>query len=145
MHMPPDFSEAFANHLKAADVPPKRDFPMTITSADVQAFAKFGAGPNEPKQRKLVVGFAETSKTLVCNATNARTLADAFGTSTEALLGKKVSLSQYSTNMGAAIRVTVPAQQVATRIGDPFAGGTETSAPPLVDPHSADFDDDIPF
>jgi len=148
-----DFSPTFSPHLKATDVPVGRQYTCTIVSAEVQAFAKFGAGPNQPKQSKLVLGLAETQKSVVCNQTNAKALADAFGSDTSALIGKQIVLSQYSTNMGPAIKVTALPQSAQVRAGDPFVNAAPRSAAapqpqplPAIDPTTVgDFDDEIPF
>lgn len=144
----PDYSAILAPHLKATDVPPNREISLTIVGADVQQFSKFGAEPNEPKKPKLVLRVAETPRTIVCNRTNAAILAASFGPTTEALVGKKIMVSQCATNLGPAIKISVPAQPAGTGSGDPFARSAPPApaATPPIDPTTVgDLDDDIPF
>jgi hypothetical protein len=161
--MSESFSETFANNLRVADVPPGRQYPLTICDPRVESFSKFGAGPNEPKQKKLVLSFQETGKDLVCSPTNSKILADAFGDKLANLLGKRIMIDTYQTNMGPALRVSIPPQPAQDRVGDPFANQPQQRTSALVDPppagnsaatpsannsppaRDADFNDPIPF
>lgn len=157
--MPPDFSDTYGNFLKGTDVPPGREIALTIAGAGVQEFNAMGAATGQNKQRKLVLSFHETTKLLVCNSTNSRTVADAYGANTDLLAGKKILITRVTTNMGPGILLRVPAPPAQTVAGDPFSqtppqqrsgalvdGGAPATAPnnPAAAP-SGDFDDDIPF
>jgi hypothetical protein len=153
--MPPDFSDTFGNFMKGADLPPNKEFELTIAGAGVQEFNAMGAATGQNKQRKLVLSFRETAKLLVCNSTNSRTIGDAYGCNSDNLAGKKIRVSRVMTNMGAGIMVRCPPPPAQTVAGDPFAQApARAGAGTLVDPAPAaadvpsqehDFDDDIPF
>lgn len=149
-----DFSDTYGNYLKAADLQ-GRAWDLTIHDARVEEFNRPGQATGD-KQRKLILSFEQTTKELICNATNARTLADAFTANTDALAGKQIKVEPYMTNMGLAIRVTVPVQPARAVRSDPFvagpaapgnsgalpAPGTQVNDPP---PAGVPFDDAIPF
>lgn len=68
--------------------------------------------PNEDKQ-KLEVGFVGSDKALLLNVTNARTIADLFGSDTDDWLGHEIELFvmpvQGPNGMTKGIRVKAPA------------------------------------
>ena len=150
-----DFSDTFGNFMKGVDVPPNKDFELTIAGAGVQEFNAMGAATGANKQRKLVLSFRETTKMMVCNATNARTIGDAYGCNTDYLPGKKIRVSRVVTNMGPGIMVRCPAPPAQSVAGDPFAQAPARSnalmdpppaaTDPLAQPPANDFDEDIPF
>ncbi len=138
-----DYSDTYGSYLNGLSIPAGKEFELDITSAGVQAFNSLGAATGQNKQRKLVLGFKQTTKLLVCNARNSRTIADAYGNNTDDLPGRKILVSRTQTNMGPGILVRVPAPQAAQVTGDPFTPAMHT---PPVDPTTVgDFDDDVPF
>jgi hypothetical protein len=137
-----DYSDTFGNFIKGTDIPAGRDFELDITGVGVQEFNAMGAATDQNKQRKLVLGFKQTTKLLVCNATNARTIADAYGSNTDSLPGKKIIVSRVQTSMGPGVAVRVPASQPVQVAGDPFVAGSSLQP---AKPDGDDFDTEIPF
>jgi hypothetical protein len=139
----PDFSNTYGNYLKAADLK-GRAWQLTIHAAHVETFNRLGGATGE-KQNKLVLGFRETTKQLICNATNARTLADAFTANTDALVGKRIRIESRHTNMGDAIFVSVPAQPPTAPSRPDIFGADASEAPPPAPDDPGAFDNDIPL
>jgi hypothetical protein len=157
--MPADFSDTYGNFLKGTDIPVGREIALTIAGAAIQEFNQMGAATGQSKQRKLVLSFHETTKLLVCNSGNSRTVADAYGSNTDFLAGKKILLSRVATQMGPGVLLRVPAPAAPSVAGDPFAahapapsvlvgGGNAAASAAPNNPAPArdtDFNDPIPF
>lgn len=131
-----DARTLFGNFLKAADLPkPAR---VEIESADVEDVKDKQTGQNA---RKLVVRFVGKEKGLVCNRTNADSIAQIVGTyDTEAWPGHSLVIYNDPTvrfgNTQGGIRVR-PA------LGSTGATQALPPAPPI--PTGDITDDDIPF
>jgi hypothetical protein len=127
-----DFSNTFSNHLKAAEVRAATE--RMIADAWTEEFQQQSGGTKV----KLVLAFRGTPRTIVCNATSAKSLAAAFGNQTENLKGRRVRIEARPTNLGQAIFVT----PVATAPTFP-----QPVAPPAAAADAADdeIDDSIPW
>jgi hypothetical protein len=135
-----NISDVFpSTFLKASDIPPgKSDVVLTIQGVEMEQLGD---------DRKPVVQFRETEKTLVLNKTNAATISGLYGGETNAWNGKKISL--FSTQVDfrgsptMAIRVRLQAPEAYLEVpNDARPGrrpgvGSAPSTPP--DP------DTIPF
>jgi len=106
--------------LKADDLQ-GRDCKVTIASYEVVDF---------DEGKKIVLAFQKTERTLICNKTNANTIADMYGQELDNWLGKPVTLFPTQTDFQgrqvACIRV---------RIGQPQPAQAPT--PPLMQPPPA--------
>lgn len=103
-----DINEVYdaGEHLKAADIG--------------TSMPTFTMGPSSVKDfdngdRKLVVSFQDTDKTLVLNVTNARAIADMYGHNSDGWVGRKIMLFtmpvEFNGNTVQAIRVRAPVDQ----------------------------------
>ena len=141
-----DYSTTFGNYMRASDLRGRR-IHLTIQSARVEQFNKMGQATGA-KQSKLVLGFHETGKELICNQSNARTLADAYTADTDRLVGQRITVETINTQMGPGILLTVPTPEPAPAPPrDVLAATTapNTADPPAVDVLGApEFDDEIP-
>lgn len=95
-----------SDHLKSEDI--GNDF-ITYTMASVDQ-KKFDNG-----DVKLILSFQETDKTLVLNATNARTIGDMYTPDTDAWFGRQILLFtmpvEFNGQKTMGIRVRAPQQQ----------------------------------
>jgi hypothetical protein len=93
--------------LKAEDL---KGQDCTVKIAGYESVS-FDAGP------KLVLSFAGTDKTLVCNKTNSQTVASFYGTNLENWIGKEITLfptqTEYAGKQVACIRVRLQPPQPA--------------------------------
>jgi hypothetical protein len=93
--------------LKADDIPDDEDLVFTVQSLDWEAIGF-------EKESKPVMTFNETSKKLVLNKTNGKTLESLFGKNVTNFFGKKISLYkklvefQGKASMGVRIRPEAP-------------------------------------
>jgi len=99
-------SEAFpSNFLKAEDLG-GRAVVCSIESVDIEEL-----GQGRDKERKLIVGFVGKTKRLVCNKTNAGTIAKLYGDDTDGWIGQKITIMpkevEFQGNMVWAIRVSL--------------------------------------
>ena len=94
-------------HLKAEDLP--RDVEVTIESYEVVEFED-GSKP--------VLHFKGKDRTLVCNKTNGKTIAEMYGTDLDAWAGKTITIgpdrTQFAGKMVPCIRVRYKAPEPAT-------------------------------
>ena len=93
-----------SKYLKAGDVK-ETPMPYTITGVEVEEIGR-------NKEEKLVLSLKGEKKGLVCNRTNAKTIAKALGTDeTEEWIGKTIRLYstevQFGDEMVEAIRVSL--------------------------------------
>ena len=100
-----DINEAFpSKYIKSAEIGDNR-IAVTIRSVTMQ---DVGDGDTKP-----VIYFNEAEKGLVCNRTNANTLADAYGSDTDQWVGKPTELFcidvDYQGRLTKGIRLSVPA------------------------------------
>ena len=124
--------------LKAADLQ-GREYPLTIASASPRNFDD-GA--------KIVLEFQGADKKLICNWTNAQTIAEMFGDEIEGWVGQKVVLYPtkvpFQGKMVDAIRVkspTVEAQAPIQNSGHPNAPEGQHTVGGVAD----NLNDDVPF
>lgn len=97
-----NIDDVFASeYLSAADL--AEDTAITVTIARVTELEEY---------QKLLIEFDNASKSLVCNKTNARTIAKAYGPETDNWIGKKLTLFRDSVWMNGeekpCIRVKCP-------------------------------------
>jgi hypothetical protein len=129
-----NISEAYpSKYLKAFDLN-GRNITVTIKSAELEEIGF-------DKERKIVLSFANTDKQLVCNKTNAGTIAKL--------------LHSEETNDWAGQRITLCAREVefqgtmvhALRVLSQKPEAHKTAPPPVqtVPPPADDEDDDLPF
>lgn len=71
---------------------------VTLTVADVSMEDLLLKGGK--KTRKVVIGFEKTPKLMVCNKTNAVTIADLLGSEMKGWIGKRITLYPTTTKMG---------------------------------------------
>jgi len=135
-----------SEHLKAEDLG-NQFYTLTINSADVREF--------ENGDRKIVLQFLETEKTLPLNVTNARAIADMYGQDTDQWVRRQIMLFSmmvsFQDKMVPGIRIRAPQQPQGFTSGlpaqqpqgqpmnqpvqQPPAGGwTEANPPPLGQP-----------
>jgi hypothetical protein len=145
---PMKMSEAFpSNYLKAdVDVPDLEDGGIVLTISSVEMKAMKGDDGNE---QKVIVEFEEVDKGLVCNKTNATTIAGLYGDDTDDWIGQKVQLYakdvEFQGKMTRGIRVSTraprakkAAEKTAPAKAAPVSGPTGSANDP-------DDGDDIPF
>lgn len=130
-------SEEFpSKFLKASDVPKPY-------SLKIQEVTKEQVDPNNGTDVKMVVHFAGAERGLVLNATNAKTMAAAYGDETAGWVGKPVELyaveTSYRGEAMMGLRLRVPS--VSTEQTVPPA---EPPPDPLPDEREH-YDDDMPF
>lgn len=100
-----------SDYLKGGDVTP--DILVTIETQEPKNMAKTG----EAKEVKLVLGFEETDKQLVCNITNFKKIAKVTGEEdSEDWIGKKIVLwfnedIEFGGEAVGGIRVRAPKNQ----------------------------------
>jgi hypothetical protein len=129
--------EAFPSaFLKASDLG-GRDVTVTIESVSMEEL-----GQGRDKETKLLVSFVGKQKKLVCNKTNASTIAKLHGDDTDNWIGKPIVLTarevEYQGEMTLAIRVSL--QKPAPK------AGAKAAPAPEPEPDSDDGGDtDAPF
>jgi hypothetical protein len=138
-----NINEAYpSKYLKAADLPDEGSEVATIESVAVNEIGR-------DKESKIVVSFTELDKALICNKTNARTIARALGSEEcDDWVGRRIALYRTEVEFGGdmydAIRVkSVKAQAGFTKpkpVG--AAAAHKKAAPP---PDGPPDDDEIPF
>ena len=98
-----------SDSLKATDL--RSETPVTIESCEVKDF---------DDGSKIILRFVGADKSLICNKTNARTIADMYGTNTDGWVGKVITLfptqTDYNGRQVACIRVKLgpPTSEPAT-------------------------------
>jgi len=105
-----------SKYLKAADLPEEGSQTFTIEKVTVEEIGK-------DKERKPVVHFDETDKSMVCNKTNWNTIAKVAGSDdSDYWRGKKISLGRAEVEafgeMVEAIRVRTKTSKQAVTDGD---------------------------
>jgi hypothetical protein len=107
-------SEAFPSaFLKAEDLN-NRQVSVTIEAAEIEVI-----GQGRDRENKLVLTFRGKEKKLICNKTNANSIAAVYGDDTDAWIGQRITLVsmqvEYQGKMGPAIRVLGPATPAIQR------------------------------
>ena len=129
-----DINSAFpSRYLKAGDdVPDEGQLVLTIRDVTLET-----VGQGKDAQDKPIVYFRESDKGLVCNKTNAKTLAKLLGDDTDDWAGRRIALFVTEVQFPADM---VPAIRVKTKL---------PAAKPATAPVSAEAEDDddpsIPF
>ena len=99
-------SDAFPSRFLKADDLNGKNVIVTIEGATIE---EIGQGQN--KEQKLIVAFVGKEKALVCNKTNANTIAKLWGDDTDMWIGKKVTLMarevEFQGEMVLSIRVSL--------------------------------------
>lgn len=80
-------TEAFPSNFLKADDLQGRDVLVTISDVQMEEL-----GQGQDKDTKLVLSFKGKNKKLVCNKTNAKTIAKLYGDDTDEWLGKTIIL-----------------------------------------------------
>ena len=139
-----NINEAYpSKYLKAADLPDEGSQVATIESVSVEEIGR-------DKESKLVVSFSDIDKGLICNKTNARTIARALGSEEcDDWVGRRIALYRTEVEFGGdmydAIRVK-PARTAADFIKPKAVGAAaakKKAAPPPDEPPGDE--DEIPF
>lgn len=114
-------SEAFPSSFLKADDLNNQSVTVEISSVELTEL-----GQGRDKETKLLVSFRGKEKKLVCNKTNAATIAKLYGDDTDGWIGNKVTLQprevEFQGNMVLAIRVSL------IKPGAPAAKPTAKSA-----------------
>lgn len=109
----PNVDQMFpSKYLKAGDCE-EADLILTIAHVDME-----DVGQGEQAESKPVVYFSEVEKGLVLNKTNATTIAELHGRTTEQWTGKRIALYatevEYAGKVSMGIRVRLKAPKAAT-------------------------------
>ncbi len=128
-------SAAFpSKYLKAADLQ-DREIKLVIAKVELEAIGD--------DDRKPAVYFTKAKKALICNKTNAKAIAAAYGDDTDDWTGKQIILFpmmvQFRDEMVESIRVKIPKPVAAPQV-PVQQHHTELDPPPF-----DDLVDDIPF
>lgn len=133
-----NINDAFpSDYLKASDLG-ERDVTVTIESVEM---VRLGQGRDV--EDKMLVRFAGKKKGLICNKTNANTIASMYGSDTDDWTGKLVVLGarevEFQGNMVWAIRVSLKKPVVP---GAPASKPAKTQPP---EPPPQAESEDMPF
>jgi len=133
--------EAFPSSFLKVDDLQGRDVTVTIASVELETIGK------DDKEQKLVLGLLGKTKKLVCNKTNAKTIAGLHGEETDEWVGKQIILSprevEFQGKMVMAIRVSLKRPGAA-----PVQASSSKKAPVQqqeVPPADAADAEDVPF
>lgn len=113
-------SQAFPSGFLKADDLQGKAVTVTIETVDLEEI-----GQGRDKSEKLLISFRGKEKKLVCNKTNANTIAKLHGDDTDAWLGQKITLMprevEFQGDMVWAIRVSLqkPGTAAAPRQPEP--------------------------
>jgi hypothetical protein len=127
-----------SDFLKVEDLQ-GRNVTVTIATAKID---EIGQGTN--RERKIILGLLGKTKKLVCNKTNAKTIAGLYGEQLEGWVGKQITLCprevEFQGSMVMAIRVSLQRPSGAVSAPAPVA-------PPPPAPVAANNgpDEDVPF
>jgi len=116
---------------------------VTISTVDMQEFKTDSGG----KEQKIILEFEEYDKPMVCNKTNANTLAKLIGGETNDWPGQKVIINAVDVQFG---KEMVPALRFSTRKPKAAAAPAKAARPAPAAVVNEDADDpaddqDIPF
>ncbi len=134
-----NINEAFpSDYLKASDLNGK-DVSVTIQSADLIEFGK-----GREAEEKLLLTFAGKKKGLICNKTNAKTIAKLYGDDTDGWVGKPITIGprevEFQGDQVWAIRVSLRAPGAPEK-----AKTAPVAAPEPSDNDGGGVDDDVGF
>jgi hypothetical protein len=133
-------SQAYpSKYLKASDLN-GQNITITIKKAELEEIGF-------DQERKLVLSFANTDKSMVLNKTNANTIAKLYGEETDDWNGKRITLCarevEFQGTMTAALRVLAQKPEAHKKAAPP----APPPAPSLQTEETQvdDADDDLPF
>lgn len=134
-------SQAFPSGFLKADDLQSKAVTVTIESVDLEEI-----GQGRDKSEKLLIAFRGKEKKLVCNKTNAGTIAKLYGDDTDGWIGQKITLVprevEFSGDMVWAIRVSL--QKPGQMTSQPAPKVIEPEPEPQPDVPSDD-GSEIPF
>lgn len=134
----PDISEVFSSSLKATDLGPVGS-KVIVQIAEVEP-VEFKGKDGSP-QHKLRLSFVGKNKTMICNITNAKSIAKHHGSDYHKWIGKKITLEHalvdFAGDEVSGIRVPKPTNSASVAARQPVMVESENPA--------ADMDDEIPF
>ena len=100
-----NINSAYPSRFLAADDLQGKAVQVTIQDAGIEAI-----GQGADMDHKIVLTFAGKKKQMVCNKTNARTIAELYGDDTDQWLGKPIIIAprevEFQGNMVWALRVS---------------------------------------
>lgn len=113
------FDKPYLGHW---DLPGDKDAVVTIEAVEAGELHC----PGKKAEKKPILTLRNTPKKMVCNATNAKTIAKLYGTDTEEWIGKRVSLYKTTTNAAGGeqvecIRIRPIAPQAKAKRDEPPA------------------------
>jgi len=117
----------FPNDYLAAVEFKGKDVTLTVKSVKVEELRMRGGA----KESKPVLTFVETPKKLVCNKTNADSIAQMYGSEASAWVGKRITLYPTKTQCG---RETVACIRVREKVPPPKPGTAPAQTPPADEP-----------
>lgn len=146
-------SEAFpSDYLKATDL----NGQSVIVRISAVELVELGKG--REKESKLLISFLNKKKQLVCNKTNAGTIAKLYGDDTDAWVGQPITLQprevEFQGDMVLAIRVSLqkpaatqpgPAHGILGKPAARPAPVVEAEPEEYVNPEAAAGDSEVPF
>ena len=118
-------TDAFPSSFLKADDLGGKQVEVTIESVTMEEL-----GQGADKQQKLIIAFRGKDKKLVCNKTNANTIAGLYGDDTDAWVGQKIAIMprevEFQGKSVWAIRVSLqkPAAAKAKPAPEPEVGET---------------------
>lgn len=126
-----------SKYLKADDLPPEGML-VEIQSLEIEEIGR-------DKSKKPVLYFADQTKGMVLNKTNAKAIGKLYGDDTDDWIGQSILLMSaqvdFQGDVVDAIRVRMPPPKKKKPAADPISTGPMKR----VLPRNADLDDDIPF
>lgn len=123
-----------SKYISAADLN-GQDVTVTIDGVDLEEFD----GDNRNKERKLVLRFRGKKKAMVCNKTNANTIAKVLGSDdTDDWIGKSITIGPREVEFGGemvwSLRVSLKAPAQPTRAAAPARPAPEPEPEPAASP-----------
>ena len=139
-----------SDYLKASDL---GDASPTVTIESVELV---DVGQGRDKEQKILIRFAGKKKGLICNKTNANTIAKLYGPETDGWVGQKIILQarevEFAGEMVWAIRVSLQKPAAAAPVPAPTHGmmGKPKGKQPLPEPEPepelpAEGEPEVPF
>ncbi len=111
-----------SKYIGAADLK-GRDVSLTIANINIEELMMQGGR----KSKKVVIWFEKTEKMMVCNKTNATTIAEIHGTEMKTWIGKRITLYPTTAKLG---KKTVPAVRVREQAPQPAQQPPRNDLPP---------------
>jgi len=118
-----------SNYLTHADLN-RQDVSVTIKSVEAKEFDDDKKG----KDMKLIIGFRELDKSLVCNKTNANTISDIYGDETDEWPGKRIVLYETEVEFGGKTTLAIRVRLRPPGAADPVTPINNLPGPGPLDP-----------